>query len=162
MRPGLNIGVRPARKRFTYQGLLWSPIINIFRDRDGRGQETYGERSLSHRDLGCKIWIRTTGWWRNYFKTLATVKHFAVHLVVQSRSDINSDAKVNLKDLYETYLGGQGHLGKDMHILWCVYNRVEMDFHAVVMVDWKVSERIGDSMDYVVRLRCNRWCTLAS
>jgi beta-glucosidase len=68
-------------KRFLYQGLtLWSPNINIFRDpRWGRGQETYGEDPYLTGRLGVQFIKGLQGDDTTYFKTIATVKHFAVH-----------------------------------------------------------------------------------
>ena len=68
-------------KRFLYQGLtLWSPNINIFRDpRWGRGQETYGEDPFLTGSLAVQFIKGLQGDDPNYLKTIATVKHLAVH-----------------------------------------------------------------------------------
>jgi beta-glucosidase len=68
-------------KRFIYQGLtLWSPNINIFRDpRWGRGQETYGEDPYLTARLAVEFVKGLQGDDSTYYKTIATVKHFAVH-----------------------------------------------------------------------------------
>jgi len=68
-------------KRFIYQGLtMWSPNINIFRDpRWGRGQETYGEDTYLTGRLGVQFIKGLQGDDSTYLKTIATVKHFAVH-----------------------------------------------------------------------------------
>src|SRR5436189_4603593 len=68
-------------KRFIYQGLtLWSPNINLFRDpRWGRGQETYGEDPFLTGSLGVQFVKGLQGDDPTYYKTIATVKHFAVH-----------------------------------------------------------------------------------
>ena len=65
-----------------YYGLtVWSPNINIFRDpRWGRGQETYGEDPIPD----CATWSGALSpacraMTRDYLKTVATPKHFAVH-----------------------------------------------------------------------------------
>ena len=64
-----------------YQGLtIWSPNINIFRDpRWGRGQETYGEDPLLTGQLGVAFVRGLQGSDPVYLKTVATLKHFAVH-----------------------------------------------------------------------------------
>ena len=68
-------------KRFVYQGLtFWSPNINIFRDpRWGRGQETYGEDPFLSGRLAVQFIKGLQGDNPKYLKTIATVKHFAVH-----------------------------------------------------------------------------------
>lgn len=114
-------------KRFLYQGLtLWSPNINIFRDpRWGRGQETYGEDPYLTGTLGVNFIKGLQGDDPNYFKTIATVKHFAVHSGPEPERH-QFDAKVNLKDLNETYLPQFERGIKEGHAysLMCAYNRV--------------------------------------
>src|SRR6202034_264612 len=68
-------------KRLIYQGLtFWSPNINIFRDPCwGRGQETYGEDPWLTGSLAVQFIKGLQGDDPKYFKTIATVKHFAVH-----------------------------------------------------------------------------------
>ena len=92
-------------KRNLYQGLtLWSPNINIFRDpRWGRGQETYGEDPFLTGRLGVQFVKGLQGDDPNYYKTIATVKHFAVHNGPEpERHEFN--ATTNYRDLWETYL----------------------------------------------------------
>src|SRR5580658_10632907 len=64
-----------------YFGLtFWSPNINIFRDpRWGRGQETYGEDPFLTATLGENFVKGLQGTNPDYFKVVATPKHFAVH-----------------------------------------------------------------------------------
>lgn len=64
-----------------YQGLtIWSPNINIFRDpRWGRGQETYGEDPYLTGALGTAFVQGLQGPDPLHPKTIASVKHFAVH-----------------------------------------------------------------------------------
>ena len=64
-----------------YEGLtIWSPNLNIFRDpRWGRGQETYGEDPLLSGVLGVAFVHGLQGNDPRYLKTVATLKHFAVH-----------------------------------------------------------------------------------
>lgn len=113
-------------KRFLYQGLtLWSPNINIFRDpRWGRGQETYGEDPYLTGRMGINFIRGLQGDNPKYLKTIATVKHFAVHSGPEpERHEFN--AITNKKDLYETYLP-QFEMGikeAGAYSLMCAYNR---------------------------------------
>ena len=68
-------------KRGIYQGLTyWTPNINIFRDpRWGRGMETYGEDPYLAGELAVRFIKGLQGDDPNYFKLVATAKHFAVH-----------------------------------------------------------------------------------
>lgn len=68
-------------KRGIYQGLTyWTPNINIFRDpRWGRGMETYGEDPYLTGELGVQFIKGLQGDDPNYFKLIATAKHFVVH-----------------------------------------------------------------------------------
>ncbi len=113
-------------KRFLYQGLtLWSPNINLFRDpRWGRGQETYGEDPLLTGKLAVQFIKGLQGDDPNYFKTIATAKHFAIHSGPEpERHQFNS--VIDERDLRETYLP---HFemaireGKPYSVM-CAYNR---------------------------------------
>ena len=88
-----------------YYGLTnWSPNINIFRDpRWGRGQETYGEDPYLTSRLGVNFVKGLQGTNPNYYKVIATPKHFAVHSGPEATRD-KFDAIVDEKDLRETYL----------------------------------------------------------
>lgn len=90
--------------RDIYKGLtFWSPNVNIFRDpRWGRGHETYGEDPYLSGRLGVAFIKGMQGEGR-YLKGAACAKHFAVH---SGPEDLRHefDARVNDKDLYETYL----------------------------------------------------------
>jgi len=88
-----------------YQGLtIWSPNVNIFRDpRWGRGQETYGEDPFL---TGCLAEAFVHGLQGNdtsYLKTVATLKHFAVHSGPEPLRH-GFDAEISSRDLHETYL----------------------------------------------------------
>jgi beta-glucosidase len=113
-------------KRFIYQGLtLWSPNINIFRDpRWGRGQETYGEDPYLTGSLAVSFIRGLQGDDPHYLKTIATVKHFAVHSGPEpERHTFN--AVTNEHDLRHTYLPQfemAVRLGKP-YSLMCAYNR---------------------------------------
>lgn len=87
-----------------YQGLTyWSPNINIFRDpRWGRGQETYGEDPYLTGEMGVAF-IKGLQGEGKYRKLDATIKHFAAHSGPEELRH-GFDAKVNEKDLRETYL----------------------------------------------------------
>lgn len=113
-------------KRYIYQGLtLWCPNINLFRDpRWGRGQETYGEDPFLTGTLATKFIQGLQGNDPTYFKTIATVKHFAVHSGPEpERHSFN--AETNEQDLRDTYLP---HFemaiknGKPYSVM-CAYNR---------------------------------------
>jgi beta-glucosidase len=88
-----------------YQGLtIWSPNINIFRDpRWGRGQETYGEDPFLAGQLAVAFVRGLQGNDPHYLKTVATVKHFAVHSGPEPARH-KFDAVVSSRDLRETYL----------------------------------------------------------
>lgn len=114
-------------KRFLYQGLtLWSPNINIFRDpRWGRGQETYGEDPFLTGSLAVPFIKGLQGDDKTYLKTVATIKHFAVHNGPEPERHV-FDAKVSLKDFRETYLPQfrMGVLEGGAYSAMCAYNRL--------------------------------------
>ncbi len=112
-----------------YFGLtIWSPNINIFRDpRWGRGQETYGEDPFLTSRLGVAFVKGLQGNDPNYFRAVATPKHFAVHSGPESdRHRFNVDPSPH--DLWDTYLPAfratitEGHADS----LMCAYNAVDM------------------------------------
>ncbi|MEI9921528.1 MAG: glycoside hydrolase family 3 C-terminal domain-containing protein [Bacteroidota bacterium] len=114
-------------KRFLYQGLtLWSPNINIFRDpRWGRGQETYGEDPYLTGRLAVQFVKGLQGDDPKYFKTIATVKHFAVHSGPEPERHV-FDAQVDEKDFRDTYLS-QFEMGVKegkAYSVMCAYNRI--------------------------------------
>lgn len=88
-----------------YEGLtIWSPNINIFRDpRWGRGQETYGEDPFLTSRLAVAFVRGLQGDDPRYLKTVATLKHFAVHSGPEETRH-RFDAIVSERDLHETYL----------------------------------------------------------
>ena len=93
-----------VRKHINLSGLtFWSPNINIFRDpRWGRGHETYGEDPYLTGEMGVAF-IKGLQGDGKYRKVDATIKHYAVHSGPESKRH-SFDARVNDKDLYETYL----------------------------------------------------------
>lgn len=91
--------------RKIYKGLtFWAPNVNIFRDpRWGRGHETYGEDPYLSSRMAAAYVRGIQGNDKNMLKAVATAKHFAVHSGPEAkRHEFN--ARVSLKDLYETYL----------------------------------------------------------
>jgi beta-glucosidase len=111
-----------------YQGLtFWSPNINIFRDpRWGRGQETYGEDPFLTGKLGVQFIRGLQGDDPTYYKTVATVKHFAVHSGPEPERH-EFDAVVSERDMRETYLPHfeMGIREGKAYSLMCAYNRVD-------------------------------------
>ncbi len=109
-----------------YYGLtFWSPNINIFRDpRWGRGQETYGEDPLLTGQLAVAFITGMQGNDPNYFKVIATAKHYAVHSGPEpTRHSV--DITPSARDLNETYLPAFRAAiveGKAYSIM-CAYNR---------------------------------------
>ena len=131
-----------------YEGLtVWSPNINLFRDpRWGRGQETYGEDPFLTGRIAVPFIKGLQGDDPKYFKTIATVKHFAVH----SGPELDRhgfDAVVSERDLRESYLP-QFQMGikeGGAYSLMCAYNRIggkaacanEMLEHDILRGEWK-------------------------
>jgi beta-glucosidase len=114
-------------KRLIYQGLtFWSPNINIFRDpRWGRGQETYGEDPFLTGKMAVQFIKGLQGDDPKYFKTIATVKHFAVHSGPEPERH-SFDARIDEKDFRETYLP-QFEMGVKegkAYSVMCAYNRL--------------------------------------
>ena len=110
-----------------YEGLtFWSPNINLFRDpRWGRGQETYGEDPFLTGRLAVQFIRGMQGDDPKYFKTVATVKHFAVHSGPEPERH-HFDAVVSERDLRESYLPHfeMGIREGGAYSLMCAYNRV--------------------------------------
>jgi beta-glucosidase len=117
-------------QRMRYQGLtMWSPNINIFRDpRWGRGQETYGEDPFLTGRLGVRFVRGLQGDDPDHLKTVATVKHFAVHSGPEPDRH-HFDAVVGERDFRETYLPHfeAGIRAGGSYSLMCAYNRVNGD-----------------------------------
>ena len=122
-----SAAVHPDGSTDWYRGLtVWSPNINIFRDpRWGRGQETYGEDPYLTARLGVAFITGLQGNDPNYFKTIATPKHFAVHSGPEStRHSVNVDASRH--DMEETYLPAfrAAILEGKAESVMCAYNRL--------------------------------------
>jgi len=113
-------------KRFIYQGLtLWSPNINIFRDpRWGRGQETYGEDPYLTGSLAIQFVKGLQGDDPTYYKTIATIKHFAVHSGPEPERHV-FDATTDSLDLHAMYLPQFEMAVREgkPYSLMCAYNR---------------------------------------
>lgn len=112
--------------RSIYTGLTyWSPNINIFRDpRWGRGQETYGEDPYLTSAMGVSFIKGLQGDDPDYLKSVATVKHYAVHSGPEETRHIDN-LFVNDRDLYETYLPAFRSAVKEANVqsVMCAYNR---------------------------------------
>ncbi len=111
--------------RDIYKGLtFWSPNVNIFRDpRWGRGHETYGEDPYLTSRLGVRFveGLQGDG---PVMKAAACAKHYAVHSGPEAiRHEF--DAKVSMKDMWETYLPAFEALVKeaDVESVMGAYNR---------------------------------------
>ncbi|HTI92945.1 MAG TPA: glycoside hydrolase family 3 C-terminal domain-containing protein [Puia sp.] len=114
-------------KRLIYEGLtFWSPNVNIFRDpRWGRGQETYGEDPYLTGRLAVQFIKGLQGDDPKYYKTIATVKHFAVHSGPEPERHF-FDARADERDFRETYLP-QFEMGikeGKAYSVMCAYNRL--------------------------------------
>ena len=114
-------------KRNIYQGLtIWSPNINIFRDpRWGRGQETYGEDPFLTGKLAVQFIKGLQGDDEQHLKTIATVKHFAVHNGPEpERHSFN--AEISTRELYQNYLPQFEMALKESGAksVMCAYNRL--------------------------------------
>lgn len=110
-----------------YRGLTyWTPNINIFRDpRWGRGQETYGEDPYLTAQMGKAIVKGLEGNHSYYLKSVACVKHFAVHSGPEHNRH-SFDANPSTFDLWDTYLPAFRTIiteGK-VHGVMCAYNRL--------------------------------------
>jgi len=112
--------------RGIYMGLTyWSPNINIFRDpRWGRGQETYGEDPYLTGRLAVNFVRGLQGDHPRYLKSIATVKHYAVHSGPEFSRHVDN-IFVNDRDLYETYLPAFKMAIEEANVqsLMCAYNR---------------------------------------
>jgi beta-glucosidase len=111
-----------------YEGLtIWSPNINIFRDpRWGRGQETYGECPFLTARFGVAFCRGLQGDHPHYLKTVATVKHYAVHSGPEADRH-TFDARPTPRDLWETYLPAfeAGITEGNAQSLMSVYNAID-------------------------------------
>lgn len=112
-------------KRGIYQGLTyWTPNINVFRDpRWGRGMETYGEDPYLAGELAVRFIKGLQGDDPNYFKLIATAKHFAVHSGPEiDRHSFN--ATPSPQDFLNTYSPHFEKVVKQANVysIMCAYN----------------------------------------
>ncbi|MEX2371308.1 MAG: glycoside hydrolase family 3 N-terminal domain-containing protein, partial [Bacteroidales bacterium] len=112
-------------KRGIYQGLtFWSPNINIFRDpRWGRGMETYGEDPFLTGEIATQFITGLQGDDPDYFKVIATSKHYAVHSGPEPlRHSFN--AVVSDRDFRDTYFPAFRKTIEDAkaYSVMCAYN----------------------------------------
>ncbi|MDZ7717877.1 MAG: glycoside hydrolase family 3 C-terminal domain-containing protein [Balneolaceae bacterium] len=115
-----------AGRRDIYMGLtFWTPNINIVRDpRWGRGQETYGEDPFLTGSLANSFIRGLQGDDPDYYKVIATSKHFAVHNGPEPLRH-SFDVDVSERDLHETYLPMFKTTVQDAKVasIMCAYNR---------------------------------------
>ena len=108
---------------------FWCPNINIFRDpRWGRGQETYGEDPFLMSQMGLNVVRGMQGDDKDYFKTHACVKHYAVHSGPEPlRHQFN--AVTSMRDLFETYLPAfkTAVIEGNVQEVMCAYSAYEGD-----------------------------------
>lgn len=111
-----------------YRGLtVWSPNVNIFRDpRWGRGQETWGEDPYLTSRFGVAFIEGLQGDDPLHPKTIAAVKHFAVHSGPEAgrhRDDVHPSAR----DVTETYLPAfhAAITEAKAQALMCAYNAID-------------------------------------
>ncbi|WP_051881988.1 glycoside hydrolase family 3 C-terminal domain-containing protein [Parvularcula oceani] len=113
--------------RAMYGGLtFWSPNINIFRDpRWGRGQETYGEDPFLTGRMAVNFVNGLQGDDDEHLKTVATVKHYAVHSGPEP-SRHRDDYSASDADLHETYLPAfkMAFDETEVESVMCAYNAV--------------------------------------
>jgi len=106
---------------------VWSPNVNIFRDpRWGRGQETYGEDPYLTSRIGVAFIRGLQGEDPEHPKTVATVKHFAVHSGPESNRH-REDVHPSQHDAVDTYLPAFHAAVTEAHsqALMCAYNAVD-------------------------------------
>lgn len=111
-----------------YRGLtVWSPNINIFRDpRWGRGQETWGEDPFLTGRFGVAYIRGLQGDDPDHPKTIAAVKHYAVHSGPEA-SRHSDDIHPAPRDVVETYLPAFHAAVTEARAqaLMCAYNAID-------------------------------------
>ena len=110
-----------------YTGLtFFTPNINIFRDpRWGRGMETYGEDPYLTARMGAACVRGLQQMVNGRYKTLACIKHFAVHSGPEAERH-SFDATVSGRALWTTYLPAFKYIVShtDVGMVMCGYNRL--------------------------------------
>lgn len=136
-----------------YKGLtVWSPNVNIFRDpRWGRGQETYGEDPYLTTRLGVSFIKGLQGSDKNNPKTMAIVKHLAVHSGPEAGRH-RDNILPSERDLTETYLPAFFGAVTEANVngVMCAYNAVNNQpacantrlLHDILRKDWKFSGHV--------------------
>lgn len=123
-----EFGKTKATGGIWHQGLsFWCPNVNIFRDpRWGRGQETSGEDPYLAGVMGTATVKGMQGNDKDYFKTHACVKHYAVHSGPEPLRH-RFDVTVSMRDLWETYLPAFKEIVQvgNVQEVMCAYNRYE-------------------------------------
>jgi beta-glucosidase len=120
--------LKPDGSSDKYRGLtVWSPNVNIFRDpRWGRGQETYGEDPYLTSRFGVAFIQGLQGDDPGQPKTIASIKHFAVHSGPEANRH-REDVRPSPRDFEDTYLPAfKAALveGKAQGLM-CAYNAVD-------------------------------------
>jgi beta-glucosidase len=113
----------PGNPELTF----WCPNVNIFRDpRWGRGQETCGEDPYMNAVLGVQTVLGMQGNNKDYIKTHACAKHYAVHSGPEPLRHSMNVEPTN-RDLWETYLPAFKALVKKANVreVMCAYQRFE-------------------------------------
>lgn len=114
-----------ADKRGIYQGLTFrTPNINIFRDpRWGRGMETYGEDPYLSGEYAKAFIKALQGNNPDYFKVIATAKHFAVHSGPEATRH-SVDVQPSDYDFAETYTPQfkKAVIDAKVYSVMCAYN----------------------------------------
>ncbi|PQP02066.1 glucan 1,4-alpha-glucosidase [Massilia phosphatilytica] len=106
---------------------VWSPNVNIFRDpRWGRGQETWGEDPFLTSRMGVAFIRGLQGDDPEHPKTVATVKHFAVHSGPESNRH-REDVRPSLHDVVDTYLPAfhAAITEAKSQAIMCAYNAID-------------------------------------
>jgi len=106
---------------------VWSPNVNIFRDpRWGRGQETWGEDPVLTAQLGAAFIRGLQGKDPEQPKTVAAVKHYAVHSGPEP--DRHSfDVHPSQHDVVDTYMPAfyTAVVDAKAQSVMCAYNRID-------------------------------------
>lgn len=132
-----------------YRGLtVWSPNINIFRDpRWGRGQETWGEDPYLTGRFGVAYIRGLQGDDPETPKTVAAVKHYAVHSGPEATRH-SDDIHPSAHDVVDTYLPAFHAAVTEgrAQALMCAYNAID-DLPACASTDY-LQTRLRDDWKF--------------
>lgn len=132
-----------------YRGLtVWSPNINIFRDpRWGRGQETWGEDPYLTGRFGVAYIRGLQGDDPEHPKTVAAVKHYAVHSGPEATRH-SDDIHPSARDVVDTYLPAFHAAVTEgrAQALMCAYNAID-DLPACASTDY-LQTRLRDEWKF--------------